>query len=445
MIIRAPHPTIDQPNTYLTAAVAAAATALTVANNAEFSNNDYFVLGRPGQEGAELHKISTVSGNVTINCSGSAVKFAAAINTPLAYIKYNQVKFYLGDWSGRYVTGKISVTRDSATITGIGTSWGAIDNTYALLLNGRWYDVKSADSATQITLTENYQGETDSSATYALVPFSVQATVDIAADQLETLWDDIDALAEDYYRTGYYNSTTSVYSTLSSIISAAEPEGFSEFSLRAMEDEVLGELKDPEAARRSRQEIDRDLNSAQRSLLNTVISSVKEDYLNTRKNLDLTTNGEEPLFDDFRKMISVWISYDGVNYLKARKMDIGDDLPNAQYQQVDPRYYIRDNVVGIKPVPTAGITNGAQIWYERRMPSLVNEGDTIPHILRDFKRAYIDFALEKALMSDDKAKAAAYGNAFVRAKQEVSTVLKDRDSSTNQQIEAVNDGDLYVS
>jgi hypothetical protein len=274
MIIRAAHPHIDQPNTYLTASVAAAATSLEVANTAEFSTNDYVVMGRTGQEGAELHKISAITDNDTLALVGSAVKFAASINTPVTYIKYNQVRFYLGDWSGRYATGTISVTKDSKTVTGAGTSWGAITNTYALFLNGKWYDIKSVDSATQITLIEDYTDETTTLQTYALVPFTVQATVDIAIDQFETIWDDTDALAEDYYRTEYYNATNGIMSTKSAIAWATEPEGFSEFSLRILEDEILGELKDPEEARVTRGQIDADLNDCQRILMNDVIESI---------------------------------------------------------------------------------------------------------------------------------------------------------------------------
>jgi len=777
MIIKSALPNISEPSTYLTASVAAAGTSLVVANNAGFVANDYIVIGKSGQEGAELHKISTVSGDTTINIAGDAMNLSASINTPVTYIKYNQVKFYMGDWSTRYYTGTIAISKNSATLTGTGTTWSAITTAYALLLNGKWYDIASVDSATQITLTENYTDEDLESAPYALVLFVVQSgsTVAIAPDQEFTLWDDsvtadtpitikingeykiipitelfelgkceekeekqrlylngievlakdgwkkleyvyrhkvkkpiyrifttdsaikvtgdhslfqdgkeikvkdlkigdkidveklqpiiseekkisedmawllgffvaeghscwhgswqwgisqykkeplekcrdilyreyktlwriaeypdgmfrltpyenyeyygqyfrdicitsngdkkvpdiiinsdteiqkaffdgfvegdghyehrsisklesgtdrvlintksfvlargleqiftnlgrsiavsyynkknnifvlrnrvrpddkrkigitkieidedfedfvydvstenhtfvaglggiiahnTDAITEDYYRSEYYSTAGS--STKSSIISAAEEEGFSEYALRSLEDQVLSDLRDTDAKRRSRSEIDRDLNDGIRELINTIVSDVQEDYLNTYDTIDFNANrGEYPLFDDFRKLTTVWISYDGSNYKKATAMNISDDVPDAQYDQSYPIYYLRDNVIGIKPEPTGAVTAGAKIWYERRIPSLKYEGDEIPSILRDWKRAIIDYALEKGLLADDQQKASIYGGSFKSSKKDMINTLKDRDLDAVKSIEVVQDADLY--
>lgn len=443
MIIRAPHPFIDQPNTYLTSSVAAAATTITVANNAEFTGNDHTVFGKMGQEGAELHKVSSVSGNHTINYVSDAIKFAMDVNTPITYIKYNCVKYYLGDWSARYSTGSIAVTKDSAVVNGTGTNWAAITTAYALLLNGKWYNILSVDSATQVTLADNYTDETTTYNVYAFVGFTVQATVAIAIDQLETLWDDTDALAEDYYRTAYYNSTSTATSNKSSIISAAEPAGFSEFSMRVLEDAVLSELRDKEAKRTTREEIDTYLNDCLRDLINVIVADVQEDYLGTYQTLNLTTNGEEPLFSDFRRMTAIWVSYDGVAYIKASPMRISDDIPNAQYSEGDPYYYLRDNVLGIRPVPTAVITRGAKIWYERRVPSFRYEGDEIPNILRDFKRLFVDYALSKANNAEDDKKRLEYSLTYAQGRKDMVKALKDRDKDQTESIEIVNDYDIY--
>lgn len=445
MIIKAPHPSIAEPKTFLTASAAAAATAITVANNAGFASNDYTVIGVPGQEGAELHKISSVSGNTTINYVSDALKFAISTNTQVTYIKYNKVKFYLGDWSARYSTGTITVTKDSATVTGSGTSWGSITTDYALLLNGKWYDIKSQDSATQITLTAPYSDETNSGQSYALVPFSSQATVDIAVDQEETLWDDTDALAEDYYRTEYYNSTSTAASTRSAIISASVQEGFSEFSLQALEDEVLTELRDPLAQRRSREEIDRDINNALRDLVSTVVSDVQEDYLSSYTTINFVANvSEYKLPDDFRKLNSAWIAFNGSDYIKAMSMRISDDNPTVSYSQAWPYYYLRDNVIGVRPTPTGTATAGIKMWYDRRFPSLVNQGDEVPHLLRDYKRLLVDYALEKASMAEDEMqKAVNYRTSYESGKKMMARVLQDRDTTTNRKVEITNGTDMW--
>ncbi len=445
MIIKCQHPEIGQPNTYVTASAAASATALTVANNSGIVANDYTVIGKPGQEGTAINKVSTVSGLTTINYVGDALDFAVSANTPVTYIKYNQVRFYLGDWSARYSTGTISISKDSKTLTGSGTTWTGLTTAYSLLLNGKWYDIASVDSATQITLTENYTDEDTEANTYALVSFSVQATVDIAITQEYTQWDDTDALAEDYYRTDYYNSTSTVASSKSSIISAAEQEGFSEFSLRSLEDSTLVELRDKDAKRVDRSELDQHFNDALKELLSVVISDVQEDYLNTYDTIDFQANrGEYPLFDDFRKMTSIWVSYNGSDYEKATAMRIGEDLPDADYDESEPRYYMRDNVIGIRPEPTSAVTAGAKVWYERRMPSLKYEGDEIPYILRDFRRAFVDYALDKVLSADNQSnKATKYFMSFENAKKLIAKTLQDRDLGAVKTIEVTQDYDLY--
>jgi hypothetical protein len=445
MVITSRLPDINEPKTYLTASVAAAGTALTVANNAGFVANDYIVTGKPGQESAELHKISSVSGDTTINIVGDAMDLAASVETPVTFIKYNQVRFYLGDWSARYATGTVSINKDSKTLTGSGTTWTGLTTAYSLLLNGKWYDIASVDSATQITLVDAYADEDTEANTYALVSFAVAETVAIAITQEFTKWDDTDALKEDYYRTDYYNSTSTAYSSKSSIISAAEQVGFSEFTLRSLEDSVLEALRDKEANRYDRNVIDQHINDALRDLTNTIISSVKEDYLSTKGTIDFKSGrGEYPLFDDFRKLTAVWISYNGTDYNKAIPMKISDDLPDVNYDAYEPRYYIRDNVIGFRPEPTADVTAGAKVWYDRRVPSLKYEGDEIPAIFRDFKRSFVDYALDMMLSDDDQTtKAVKHNVAYGNSKGVMIETLKDRDSDATNSIEIVNDEDLY--
>lgn len=70
----------------------------------------------------------------------------------------------------KYSTGTVSVTNGSATVTGSGTSWAA--NLAAgdfICLRGLgkgYYEIQSVDSDTQITLTSNYAGTTESGQSY---------------------------------------------------------------------------------------------------------------------------------------------------------------------------------------------------------------------------------------------------------------------------------------
>lgn len=86
----------DQPKTLLTAAPAAGATSITVANNNGFANNDYILIGRIGEEKAEIIKISSSVTAGTALAVAAGLVFAHDIDTPVTRIAYNQVRFYHG-------------------------------------------------------------------------------------------------------------------------------------------------------------------------------------------------------------------------------------------------------------------------------------------------------------------------------------------------------------
>ena len=78
--------------TYLTAAVAAAGTTLTVADNNQFlTDNDFYLLGQIGSETAEIVQ-KNGSGSIGTSIAVDAVTFAHPINTPLYRLDYNQYR-----------------------------------------------------------------------------------------------------------------------------------------------------------------------------------------------------------------------------------------------------------------------------------------------------------------------------------------------------------------
>jgi hypothetical protein len=118
-------------------------------------------------------------------------------------------------------------------------------------------------------------------------------------------------------------------------------------------------------------------------------------------------------------------------------MDVHTDTPGQTYSESSPFYYLRDNVIGFRPAPTAAVANGALIYYQRRIPSLKNEGDEIPYILRDFKHLYKAYALSTALRADDKRKSLDYKADFQNGRKEMTNILAGRDESTNRGVEDV--------
>jgi len=82
------------------------------------------------------------------------------------------IKKYRGSTNSDYTTGTISVTNDSATVTGSGTSWNTSTNAevgqYIELPDGKWYKITAVGSDTSITIEVSYQGATDSGESYTI-------------------------------------------------------------------------------------------------------------------------------------------------------------------------------------------------------------------------------------------------------------------------------------
>lgn len=129
-------------------------------------------------------------GQRTLAASGSAFATAAAdgvtpvslggagVSAPARASELNGFVFVDGGaiYAGSQKTadasaGTVAVTNGSPTVTGTGSSW-ATNADAGMLLRvagaGRYYIVKSVNSATSITLTENYEGSTASGQSYAL-------------------------------------------------------------------------------------------------------------------------------------------------------------------------------------------------------------------------------------------------------------------------------------
>lgn len=76
--------------TELNANASAGATTLTVKNSSNFTVNDYVLIGRLGDEIAEIVKIATIPGNTSFTCN--ATKFAHTSDDNITKLLYNQRK-----------------------------------------------------------------------------------------------------------------------------------------------------------------------------------------------------------------------------------------------------------------------------------------------------------------------------------------------------------------
>lgn len=122
------------------------------------------------------------AGAFTDTTSGATGTVMSTVITPGNTITFNY-KFRVPDFTFTdYITGTVLATNNSPIVTGSGTGWSAYfsptpGNVQSLNLwfratapngDGEWYQIQSIDSATQLTLLNNYQGATISGATYTI-------------------------------------------------------------------------------------------------------------------------------------------------------------------------------------------------------------------------------------------------------------------------------------
>ena len=90
-----------------------------------------------------------------------------------------------------YRTGTVSVTLNSNTVTGTGTSFSANGRVGDAWTgpDGRWYEVTNISSATVLTIAPAYLGPTTAAGNYALAP--MQGYVKESADRLRQLVDQV--------------------------------------------------------------------------------------------------------------------------------------------------------------------------------------------------------------------------------------------------------------
>ncbi|MBU2249783.1 MAG: right-handed parallel beta-helix repeat-containing protein [Gammaproteobacteria bacterium] len=70
--------------------------------------------------------------------------------------------------SGAYVTGTLSVTNNSQTVTGVGTTWISTMIGQRILLDGLWYVISAVGSTTSLTISAPYGGTTLSGTSYTI-------------------------------------------------------------------------------------------------------------------------------------------------------------------------------------------------------------------------------------------------------------------------------------
>jgi hypothetical protein len=150
---------------------------------------------------------STFGAGAFTTSNGATGTITATTITPGNTISFNY-KIRVPDLSlADYSAGTVTATNDSYVVTGSGTLWltqfsttaGDVEATNLWIQfplpkgDGNWYQIKSIDSATQLTLVQPYEGNTESTMTYTI-------------GQMPLLLEDYHNLIVYYALIIYYNS-----------------------------------------------------------------------------------------------------------------------------------------------------------------------------------------------------------------------------------------------
>lgn len=112
-----------------------------------------------------------------------------------------------------------------------------------------------------------------------------------------------------------------------------------------------------------------------------LINDTIPDYFTKRVTASSVASQQEyELPSNFEKMVSVSITYDGTNWVRALPLNnIGQsDVQQSAINNFDvsqPFYYIYKNKIGFEPTPSVTLSNSIKIWYAYQPTLLVNDED----------------------------------------------------------------------
>ena len=134
---------------------------------------------------------------------------------------------------------------------------------------------------------------------------------------------------------------------------------------------------------------------------NTAIS-VNEDYAlgTVDVGFDATDGFGTITTADFKQMRRVDVTYNGVDYFLATKMNINDYLPDEEFSSVHPYITWRgDTVFRVRPDESGGT---ARITFYRIGTTLVNDTDELELPMRAYTKSFVDYGLAQAHYKDQK-------------------------------------------
>lgn len=221
-------------------------------------------------------------------------------------------------------------------------------------------------------------------------------TISITPDSDYTEYDDTTGASTYAYKVSYYNSVTGDFSADSDWIT---PGGASFYSKQKLRQRIKDGIYNTEYIK-SDDTIDDWINEWLEEM-NTAAIKVNQDYLLGTTSVVFGTAGLGTITtSDFMYPRKFEITYDGVTYGTATKININEYDDNTIFGGAIPRYsWQGDTVFQILPKGTGGT---ARITYSKGEAILENETDELPYPMRRYSRSFIYYGRAIAYENDQK-------------------------------------------
>lgn len=225
-------------------------------------------------------------------------------------------------------------------------------------------------------------------------------TVNIQPDNIYTQYEDTSGQTSYYYRASFTNSTVGTSST-SEESAWIGGSGFSFSSRAKLRERTKSKLYDAGYIKND-ETINDWLNEWLETMNNTAVAT-REDFSLGSTNVSHGTDGFATInVSDFIDVRRVWFTNDNSSFYEGDRIESNEYGPSQTFSAMSPKfYYHSDNVLAKLPNGSEGT---ASILYYKIQPTLNNDDEELPVVMKPYTNSFVNYALGQAYMLDQKDK-----------------------------------------
>lgn len=279
---------------------------------------------------------------------------------------------------------------------------------------------------------DKYIIKRSTSGTSGTATILTNGTVSITPDSTVTQYDDTTGATTYAYKVQLYNSVSGDTSSESDWII---PGGLSFYSKQRIRQRIKDGIYNPDYIK-SDDTIDDWINEWLEEM-NTAAIKVNQDYLLGTTTVVFGTAGLGTVTaSDFMYTRKFEVTYDGITYGTATKININEYDDNTIYGGAIPRYsWQGDTIFQILPKGTGGT---ARITYSKGEAILENETDELPYPMRRYSRGFVYYGRSIAYENDQKDSTSSVNyQKALKVKSDFINEITPRDHTGVQHIQYV--------